>query len=247
MKILTGTSGFSYDEWKGEFYPARITGKEMLRYYSARFRTVEVNNTFYRMPTERLLTSWAEEVPDGFIFAMKAPRVITHVKGLKDVEEEMDHLFRMLSVLGARLGPVLFQFPATFHVDPAVLEDHVDLIPPGHSCAFEFRSPSGLHPRIPDILAGSGCTLCISDSDENPVEMIPQVPWGYLRLRRGAYSEAGLSRWLEKIGSQDWNRAFVYFKHGEGAGSPGAAMRFDELVRNDRRPAVAGGTPGDGT
>jgi len=242
MKILTGTSGFGYEEWKGEFYPAGITAKEMLRYYSGRFSTVEINNTFYRMPTQRLLAAWADEVPGHFVFAVKAPRVITHVKRFRDVEEEMEHLFRMLAVLGPRLGPVLFQFPAGFHVEPALLEDQLALIPPEVSCAFEFRGPSGLHPQVPGLLAGAGCTLCISDSDESPVEMIPLVPWGYIRLRRSAYGEAELSRWLEEIGSQAWDRAFVFFKHGEGAGSPRMAMRFDELVLNDRRPAVAGET-----
>src|SRR5512139_2088371 len=117
MKIFTGTSGFAYKEWKGKFFPERISPKEMLRFYSERFNTVEINNTFYHMPVENVLSSWAGQVPDSFLFAIKAPQIITHLKRLKNVEDETGYLFRTLSLLGQKLGPVLFQFPGSFRAD----------------------------------------------------------------------------------------------------------------------------------
>ena len=156
MKIFVGTSGYSYKEWKGRFYPEKISPKEMLRFYSERLTTVEINNTFYHMPTEPVLTSWAEQVPDDFVFAIKAPQVITHLKRLKDVGGETEYLFRTLSTLDRKLGPVLFQFPPNFRADRLRLEDFLALIPGHISCAFEFRSPSWLEVEILDLLRGRG-------------------------------------------------------------------------------------------
>ena len=129
MKIYSGTSGYGYKEWKGNFYPDKISPKEMLRFYAERFRTVEINNTFYRLPTGGVLASWAEQVPDDFIFAFKAPQKITHLKRLRNVGEETGYLFRSLSILERKLGPVLFQFPKSFQVDRPTLEAFLDLIP----------------------------------------------------------------------------------------------------------------------
>ena len=160
MKIFVGTSGYGYKEWKGKFYPEKISPKEMLRFYAERLSTVEINNTFYHMPTEPVLASWAEQVPDDFVFALKAPQVITHLKRLRDVDGETEYLFRTLSVLDRKLGPVLFQFPKSFRADRPRLEDFLALIPGHISCAFEFRSPSWLDVEILDLLRGRGCSLC---------------------------------------------------------------------------------------
>ncbi len=231
MKIYVGTSGYGYKEWKGIFYPGKISPKEMLHFYSERLNAVEVNNTFYHMPTEGVLTSWAEQVPDRFVFAIKAPQVITHLKRLRNVVEETEYLFRSLSVLGKKLGPVLFQFPGSFHADYPALEAFLALIPANMSCACEFRSPSWLTVKILDLLRQKGCCLCIADVDENPAtEIISTAPWGYLRLRRSDYTDADLSQWMEKILSQKWKRAFVFFKHEEEAKGPEMAMRFNELA-----------------
>jgi len=231
MKIFVGTSGYGYKEWKGKFYPEKISPKEMLRFYAERLTTVEINNTFYRMPTEGVLLSWAEQVPDDFVFALKAPQVITHLKRLRDVGGETDYLFRTLSVLGRKLGPVLFQFPQSFHANRSVLEDFLGLIPGNLSCAFEFRSPSWLVGEIFDLLHGRGYSLCIADSDENPTdEIISTASWGYLRLRRSDYTDADLSQWLERIRYQKWQQAFVFFKHEEEAKGPETAIRFRELI-----------------
>ncbi|MEW6584723.1 MAG: DUF72 domain-containing protein [Nitrospirota bacterium] len=231
MKIYVGTSGFGYKEWKGKFYPEKISPKEMLLFYSERFNSVEINNTFYHMPKESVLSSWAEQVPDDFVFALKAPQVITHLKRLRNVGNETEYFFGNLSVLGRKLGPVLFQFPGSFHADRPVLKDFLALVPGGMSCAFEFRSPSWLDVEILDLLRERRFSLCISDTDENPAkEIISMAPWGYLRLRRSDYADADLSKWLERIVSQKWERVFVFFKHAEEAKGPETAMRFIKLA-----------------
>jgi uncharacterized protein YecE (DUF72 family) len=231
MKIFIGTSGYSYKEWKGKFYPARIAPQEMLRFYADRLTTVEINNTFYHMPTEPVLASWAAQVPDDFIFALKAPQVITHLKRLRNVDEEAEYLFRTLSLLDRKLGPVLFQFPQSFRANRPVLEDFLSLIPENISCAFEFRHPSWLEAEILDLLRGRGCSLCLADTDENPInEVVKTAPWGYLRLRRADYTAADLSQWLERILAQNWERAFVFFKHEDEAKGPEMALRFRDLT-----------------
>ncbi len=231
MNIYVGTSGYSYKEWKGKFYPEKISPKEMLRFYSGRLNTVEINNTFYHMPRESVLTSWAEQVPGDFVFALKAPQVITHLKRLRDVSDETEYLFRTLSVLDRKLGPVLFQFPKSFRKDRSALEDFLALIPGDRAFAFEFRSPSWLDDQILDLLRKNGASLCIADTDENPAhEIIRMAPWGYLRLRRSDYTDADLSQWMEKILSQKWEKAFVFFKHEDEAGGAEMAMRFQELI-----------------
>jgi len=230
VKIYVGTSGYAYKEWKGKFYPEKISSKDMLRFYSGRFDTVEINNTFYQMPNESVLSSWHEQVPEKFIFALKAPQLITHIKQLRNVEDEAGYLFRTLRVLGKKLGPVLFQFPKSFRADYQALEDFLALIPEKTSCAFEFRNPSWLDEKILSLLRKKKCCLCIADMDENPAkEIIATAPWGYLRLRRPDYTDKELSQWMKKILSQKWKKAFVFFKHEEGAKGPELATRFRKL------------------
>jgi uncharacterized protein YecE (DUF72 family) len=231
MEIYVGTSGYGYKEWKGIFYPEKISPKEMLGFYSQHFKTVEINNTFYHMPTKGVLTSWAEQVPDDFVFALKAPQVITHLKRLKNVEDETGYFFSVLPLLDRKLGPVLFQFPKSFRVNYPALEGFLGLIPNKIACAFEFRSPTWLDEKILELLRQKGCSLCIADVDENPAdEIIPTASWGYLRLRRSDYTDADLSQWMEKILLQKWERVFVFFKHEEAAIGPKTANRFQELI-----------------
>ena len=242
MEIYVGASGYGYKEWKGVFYPERISPKEMLRFYAERLGAVEINNTFYRMPTERVLASWAEQVPDAFVFAFKAPQVITHFKRLRNVESETEYLLRTLAVLAGRLGPLLFQFPKTFQADPLALRAFLALIPAGSmSFAFEFRSETWLDEGILTLLREKGCSLCIEDSDEVPAnEIISTATWGYLRLRRSDYTDAELSTWMERILSQKWEKAFVFFKHEGEAKGPEMAIRFRGLIdsrgRTERKP-----------
>jgi len=230
MEIHIGTSGYSYKEWKGSFYPHKISPGEMLHFYSERLGAVEINNTFYHMPKTNVLASWAEQVPDDFIFALKAPQVITHRKRLRNVDEEIRHFFRTLSTLDGKLGPVLFQFPESFRANLSIFMDFLALIPGRISCAFEFRSPSWLDANILDLLRERGFSLCAADTDENPAtKIIPTASWGYLRLRRSDYTDVDLLQWKERIFSQGWKKAFVFFKHEEKARGPELAMRFREI------------------
>ena len=236
MKIHVGTSGYAYKEWKGKFYPGKISPKEMLRFYSEHLKTVEINNTFYHMPKENVLTSWAEQVPGDFVFALKAPQAITHLKRLRNVFQETEYLFRTLSVLGRKLGPVLFQFPKSFRADRPALQDFLGLIPKDMACAFEFRSPSWLNDEVLDLLRERRFSLCIADADENPAnDIISTATWGYLRLRRSDYTDADLSQWLERIRAQKWEKVFVFFKHEEEAKGAETAVRFRDLA--DSKPA----------
>jgi len=237
MKIYVGTSGFAHKEWKGKFYPEKIAPQDMLRFYAGRLNTVEINNTFYHMPKESVLTSWAGKVPDDFVFALKAPQVITHMKQLRNVFELTEYLFRSLSVLDKKLGPILFQFPKSFHADRPALEDFLPLLPRTASCAFDFRSSTWLEGGILDLLRERGFSWCIEDTDENPVEkMISTAPWGYLRLRRSDYTDVDLSQWAERVLSQKWERAFIFFKHEDEAKGPEMAVRFRDLAEGPSSP-----------
>lgn len=231
MNIHVGTSGYGYKEWKGIFYPEKISSKEMLRFYAERLSAVEINYTFYHMPTERVLALWAAQVPDDFAIVLKAPQVITHRKRLKNVDEETEYFFKTLSVLGGKMGPVLFQFPKSFRANSSLLADFLELIPEKRQCAFEFRSPTWHEPEILDLLREKECSLCIADADESPAdEIIQTASWGYLRLRRSDYTEADLAQWLDKIRAQNWRSAFVFFKHEEEAKGPEMAVHFQKLA-----------------
>ncbi len=232
MNVHVGTSGFAYKEWQGKFYPEKISPKDMLRFYSNRLNTVEINNTFYHLPKKDLLTSWAGQVPDHFVFALKAPQVITHFKQLRNVFEETEYLFGALSILEKKLGPVLFQFPKSFPADVQRLEDFLALIPSDRDCAFDFRNPTWLEGGIPDLLREKGHGWCVEDTDDNPVkEIVSTATWGYLRLRRSDYTDVDLSAWADRMLSQKWEKAFVFFKHeGEDAKGPNMAIRFQEIV-----------------
>jgi uncharacterized protein YecE (DUF72 family) len=233
MKIFTGTSGFGYKEWKGNFYPEKISAPKMLPYYSSRLETVEINNTFYRMPTATVVSSWAEEVPAGFLFAIKAPQIITHIKRLHSVGEETRFFLGSISVLEAKLGCVLFQFPAGFHADVKLLEAFLDHIPPKVPCAFDFRSASWFNSTTFDLLSKRKFCLGMEDTDEKPIqEIISTAPWGYFRMRRADYTDSALKEWAQKLQTQQWDKAFVFFKHedDEAARGPQLAMRFRELT-----------------
>ena len=231
MKIHVGTSGYGYDEWKGNFYPEKISSKEMLRFYSERFKAVEINNTFYHMPSKKMLLSWAAQVPPDFVFAIKAPQVITHIKQLRHVSGEIERLLKSLSVLGSKQGPVLFQFPKSFRADPALLREFLSLLPRDSRPAFEFRSPTWHTDEVLGLLADNASSLCIADTDEQAVEQIRgTAEWGYLRLRRSDYTDADLSIWAKRILSQHWEQAFVFFKHEDEAKGPEQAVRFLRLV-----------------
>jgi uncharacterized protein YecE (DUF72 family) len=236
MKLYIGTSGYSYKEWKGPFYPEQLPAKEMLRFYAEQLPAVEINNTFYRLPKTSVLRSWAEQVPDGFRFAIKASRRITHFKRLKDAGDETDYLLRTTSTLAERLGVILFQLPPNLPKDRARLERFVDLLTPGTRAAFEFRHPSWLDDDVLDTLRGRGLAVCISDAEGEPEpQLIDTARCGYIRLRRPGYTEADLAGWARRLRSREWDEVYVFFKHEEAGAGPGMAARFLRLM--ERAPA----------
>jgi uncharacterized protein YecE (DUF72 family) len=231
MKLFTGTSGYSYKEWQGSFYPEKIAASEMLHYYAERLPAVEINNTFYRFPKTDLLESWAEQVPDSFRFSLKASRKITHSKPLVESEEATEYLFRTVSTLGERLGVILFQLPPYFRKNLDKLKDFLELIPEDKPAAFEFRHQSWFEDDVSEALRKKGCALCVADTDgdlDTPLEAT--TDWGYMRLRRSDYSEKDLKEWAKRIASQNWERAYVFFKHEDEGAGPKLAKRFLEMT-----------------
>jgi len=217
MELYVGTSGYAYKEWKAGFYPGDLPLKKMLQYYGTQFRTVEINNTFYRLPARETLLRWADEVPPGFVFVLKASQRITHRQRLKpESKETLDYLFDVASALGERLGPVLFQTPPLFKKDAARLRDFLSLLPEGRPVAFEFRHETWHDEEVYAALRGRNAALVCADTEEAGEAGAPLVPtadWGYLRLRRCDYDDAGLASWRERIRAQPWHRVFVFFKH----------------------------------
>jgi uncharacterized protein YecE (DUF72 family) len=230
MDVLVGTSGYSYPAWKGVFYPVEVKRPGMLRYYAERFRTVEINNTFYRMPDAELLARWGDEVPSGFTFVLKAPQGITHMQRLSpSAYEAASHFFETARVLGDRLGPALFQLPPNFKKDVPRLQAFLERLPGDLSSAFEFRHESWFTDEVYDALRARGIALCAADTDEKGDEGAPVVVtarWGYLRLRRAEYGDDDLARWVERIQAQPWERAFVFFKHEDAGKGPAFASRL---------------------
>jgi uncharacterized protein YecE (DUF72 family) len=231
MRFIVGTSGYSYKEWKGSFYPEKLPQKEMLSYYSQRFSTVELNNTFYRMPRASDLESWAQQVPESFRFALKAPQIITHRKRLKDVQDETEHLLRTASVMKARRGPFLFQLPPNFKKDLPRLEAFLGLIGGGTLAAFEFRHESWFDDEVFDCLRAHSRALVVADIDDvERADLVRTADWGYIRLRREGYTDERLGEWIERFRSQAWDEAYVFFKHEDTGTAPKLAARFLELA-----------------
>lgn len=221
MRVLIGTSGYSYKQWKGRFYPADLPAEGMLAFYAGRFPTVEINNTFYRMPAAALLSKWEASTPEGFTFVLKAPQRITHQKRLGDVAGDLTYFFEVAGALGSKLGPVLFQLPPYMKKDLDRLRAFLDRLPPKPPAAFEFRHPMWSDPDVAALLREKGAALCQADTDEEPVkELVSTAPWGYLRLRRTAYTDADLAAWAERIRAQPWGDAFVFLKHEDEARGP---------------------------
>ena len=231
VRILVGTSGWSYKEWKGSFYPADLSADDMLRHYADRFPTVEINNSFYRIPKEKVLLEWAEQVPAGFRFVLKASRRITHINRLTDEDGSLAYMLRTVNVLGEHLGPTLFQCPPTLRRDVGRLRDFLALVPRTWRAALEFRHESWYTEEVYDLLRNHDVALVGVDEDEGTRPLVPTASWGYLRLRRTEYAEDALGAWASRIGEQPWHEAFVFLKHDEENGSPpDAAMRLAALV-----------------
>ena len=233
MRIRVGTSGYSYKEWKGSFYPADLPAAKMLSFYAERFGTVEINNTFYRMPEAKVLEKWAADTPESFVFVLKAPQRITHQKRLADVADELRFFYETASVLGSRLGAVLYQLPPYAKKDAAKLRDFLRRLPEGGRAAFEFRHESWLDDETYSILREHDAALCAADTDEvtDPESvLVPTSSWGYLRLRRTEYGEGELAAWAARVKRQNWTEAYVFFKHEDEGKGPAFGRQFIELA-----------------
>jgi uncharacterized protein YecE (DUF72 family) len=230
-RVLAGTSGFSYKEWKGHFYPQKLPAKGMLGFYATRLPIVEINNTFYRLPKAPVLAEWCAQVPPGFRFAIKAPRRITHLKRLRDCEEELSYFFATLETLGERLASILFQLPPFFRRDDDVLARFLAALPKGTKAAFEFRHDSWFDDAVFALLATRRVALVITETDEAPARPLPwTASWTYLRLRKSSYGTDELASWLDKLLDADLEEAQVFFKHEDEAAGPRFAEALLELA-----------------
>ena len=230
MQLLAGTSGFSYKEWLGQFYPEKLPAKGMLSFYATRLPIVEINNTFYRMPNRAAIEGWQSQVGGSFRFAIKAPRRISHLKRLKDCAAEIKVLSSALEALGAHFGSLLIQLPPYAKCDVAALEQFLPELPADWRCAFEFRNESWLTPEVLALLRGRNAALVQSESDD-AFEPLPwTADWAYLRLRKVVYTERELDVWLDRLEAVNVVEAQVFFKHEDGATGPKLAERMLALV-----------------
>ena len=229
-KIYAGASGYSFKEWRGPFYPEKCKPEEMLPFYAERLPTVEINNTFYRMPQPAMLESWVRSTPAAFRFAIKASRRITHISRLKEsAADSVRYLYGNLASLGAKRGPVLFQLPPLLKKDLPRLEAFIAMLPEDHRAAFEFRTATWFDDEVYAALKGAGASLCLSEREDNaPPPLVETAPWGYVRLRLEEYSDEDLQRWAERLAATGWREVFVYFMHEPTAPAYAQAlMRFE--------------------
>jgi len=232
MRWLAGTSGYSYKEWKGSFYPEECKPEDMLAYYAKHLPAVEINNTFYRMPRTHVLQQWAAAVPAGFRFALKASRRITHQSRLNDVEDAVGYLARGAEVLGDKLGAVLFQLPPYLHKNAERLQSFLGVWPKSLPAALEFRHPSWFDAEVFEMLRAHGAALCVSEDGELPLpEQIDTADWLYLRLRQPAYTAQKLAGWIKRARATKASSAYVFFKHEDSGAGPELAARFLALTQ----------------
>jgi uncharacterized protein YecE (DUF72 family) len=231
MQILVGTSGWSYKHWKGSFYPEDLPADDMLRYYGTRLPTVEINNSFYRIPKEKVLLEWADQVPAEFRFVLKASRRITHINRLADQDDTLGYFLRTANVLGEKLGPTLFQCPPTLRKNIELLRGFVAKVPRTWRAALEFRHESWFDEEVYEALRIHDIALVGVEEDEGATPFVSTASWGYLRLRKAVYDDAELRGWAGRIRDQPWGEAYVFLKHDEeSVAGPDAATRLKDMV-----------------
>ena len=235
MRLFAGTSGYAFKEWKGPFYPPDLHADGWLGYYASRFPTVEINNTFYRLPKEAVLREWAAQVPEQFTFSIKASQRITHYARLKpDSASALEFLLRNTSTLGSRLGPILFQLPPNMQKNVERLTDFLTLLPRDRRFTIEFRHESWFDEDVFAVLRDHDIALCVSESEEFTGVTVATASWGYLRLHRQDYDDDMLAEWRSRVAGQSWTDAYVFFKHDyiDGSG-PLAVERFVGMIAAD--------------
>lgn len=227
MTVHIGTSGYSYGAWKGSFYPEDLPSSAMLRFYAERLPTVEINNTFYKMPSEKVLAGWAGEVPASFRFALKASQKITHILRLKpESSETLTYFARAAQSLGEKLGPLLFQLPPNFKKDVPRLAAFLALVPPAFRAAFEFRHESWFEEDVYETLRANGAALCLAEDEDLTTPIVPTADWGYVRFRLPDYDEESLSARAETLRRQPWTESYVFFKHEDEGKGPALAAQL---------------------
>jgi uncharacterized protein YecE (DUF72 family) len=231
MRFLVGTSGYSYKEWKGSFYPEKLPDKQMLGYYARHFPTVEINSTFRRFPSASTVESWAEQVPDSFRFVLKARQTITHFRRLQNAEAQIDDFINLASLLRGRQGPLLFQLPPNFKKDMPRLEAFFNYVGGRAAVVVQLQHESWFDEEVYDCLRAHSAALCSVD-DEGPARdrVVATTTWGLVRLREERYTDARLKKWIKKLKDQDWNEAYVFFKHEDVGAGPALAARFLNLA-----------------
>jgi uncharacterized protein YecE (DUF72 family) len=230
MTLFLGTSGYAYAEWKGVFYPADLKTKDQLRYFASRFRSVEINYSYRRHPSESTLDAWREQTPEGFLFTLKAHQQITHWKRLRDAGDEVASFCQLARRLGDRLGVILFQCPPTLRFDRDLVNAFLDALPQGGRYAMEFRHPSWEDSR--DLLRDRGVAWCTAETDEQAAPTDSWEPFAYLRLRKETYTDEELAAWAARTSAplEAGHDVFCYFKHEEKAIGPRYAERMAELL-----------------
>ena len=230
MNLYVGTSGYSYKEWKGRFYPQSISAGEMLSYYASHLPAVELNNTYYRLPQPGTVENWRDQVPENFRFSVKAPQSITLYRRLKDVGPQTKQLLETVSVLEDRLGTLLFRLPEDMKKDLVRLESFLKKLPADTPAAFDFRHPTWFDDEVLELLRAHNRVQVVSDTDDEPASHIDKTAdWGYVRLRRVTYSKTDLAKWMKLIRAQEWKTAFVFFKHEDEGTGPKLAAQFINL------------------
>ena len=232
MRVLVGTSGYNYPEWKGTFYPAKLPAAKMLSYYAERLPTVEINYTFYRMPNAKTIAGWTDATPPPFVFVLKASKRITHEGRLKFVDKPLAYFCETAAGLGSKLGPVLFQLPPNFKKDVERLRDLLPLISV-ERCAFEFRHASWFSDDVYELLRARNAALCVADTEEGMTPLVATADFGYFRLRDEGYTKPALTKWVGTVRElgRGWKEAFVFFKHEEAGIGAKLAQRFVEMTK----------------
>jgi uncharacterized protein YecE (DUF72 family) len=231
MRVRVGTSGYQYKYWRGSFYPEKCKEADMLAEFAARLPTVEINNTFYRMPKPAVMEKWAATVPEDFRFAVKASRRITHIKRLKEVGEEVGDLLNTASVLGEKLAIVLFQLPPNLKCDLGRLDGLLAALQPAGRYTLEFRHESWFTDEVFARLRDRNVALCLCDEGEGEkaVPWVSTASFGYLRLRRETYSAEQLAAVAKQVAAESWTDAYAYFKHEPDA--PALAAQLQGLLQ----------------
>jgi uncharacterized protein YecE (DUF72 family) len=233
-RLHVGTSGYNFPEWRGSFYPPKLASAKWLEYYAQQLGTVEINYSFYRMPSAKTVAGWDAATPEAFTFVLKAPQRITHFARLRNIDEPLRNFIDIIRKLNAKLGAVLFQLPPNFAKDLARLGDLLTQFPADVRAACEFRHASWWSDDVYELLRSTNTALCVADTEEGTTPLVATADFGYVRLRDEGYAEGDLVEWvgrLKDLGS-GWTDAFVFFKHEEKGVGPKLAAQFTSLAQS---------------